>query len=222
MTGYCEDDYLALSGIQGFCFCPRQWALREIERQWEENLLTVEGDILHKRAHERDMLEKHGALYVTRGMPVSSSRLGVSGIMDVLEWHADDGGIPLKGKEGFYRPIPVEYKHGESKTGDEDRVQLCCQAMCLEEMLAVDVAKGYIFYEGVRRREEVEFTAELRAKVEELLTQMHAYHTRRYTPRVRPRKACRSCSLKEVCLPGLMKTQAASDYIHEHTQEGAP
>ena len=115
MSAYREEDYLALSGVQHFCFCPRQWALIPIEQQWAENLLTVEGRILHERAHERDFLERQRELYVTRAMPVSSARLGVSGVLDVLEWRRDEAGIPLRGREGLYRPAPVEYKHGKPK-----------------------------------------------------------------------------------------------------------
>lgn len=117
MSAYREEDYLTISGIQHFCFCPRQWALIHVEQQWAENLLTVEGDILHARAHERDRLEKRGERYVTRAMPVSSARLGVSGILDVLEWQEDDDGISITGREGRYRPVPVEYKRGEAKEG---------------------------------------------------------------------------------------------------------
>lgn len=222
MSAYREEDYLAISGIQHFCFCPRQWALIHVEQQWAENLLTVEGDILHARAHERDKLEKRGERYVTRAMPVSSARLGVSGILDVLEWQEDDDGISITGREGRYRPVPVEYKRGEPKEGDEDRLQLCCQAMCLEEMLATEIPRGYLFYGETRRREAVDFQAPLRARVEEMLGQMHAYDARRYTPQVRARKACRSCSLREICLPILSKRKSACDYIHEHTQEGTP
>lgn len=222
MSAYREEDYLALSGVQHFCFCPRQWALIHIEQQWAENLLTVEGGILHERAHERDFLERQGELYVTRAMPVSSARLGVSGVLDVLEWRRDEAGIPLRGREGLYRPAPVEYKHGKPKEGDEDRLQLCCQAMCLEEMLGTDVPQGFLFYGETRRRESVELGQALRVRVEEMLRQMHEYYARRYTPRVKPRKACRSCSLKETCLPGLQKRGDADAYIRAHTEEEAP
>lgn len=222
MSAYREEDYLALSGVQHFCFCPRQWALIHIEQQWTENLLTVEGGILHERAHERGFLERQGELYVTRAMPVSSARLGVSGVLDVLEWRRDEAGIPLRGREGLYRPVPVEYKHGKPKEGDEDRLQLCCQAMCLEEMLGTDVPQGFLFYGETRRRESVELGQALRGRVEEMLRQMHEYYARRYTPRVKPRKACRSCSLKETCLPGLQKRGDADAYIRAHTEEEAP
>lgn len=222
MSAYGEEDYLALSGLQHFCFCPRQWALIHVEQQWDENLLTVEGDILHERAHERDFLEKQGELTVTRAMPVSSGRLGVSGVLDVLEWRRDEAGIPLKGREGLYRPVPVEYKHGKPREGDENRLQLCCQAMCLEEMLGTDVPQGDIFYGETRRRERVELGAALRSRVEEALLQMHELYRRRCTPRVKPRKACRSCSLKEICLPGLQKRADANAYIRAHTEEETP
>lgn len=218
MNIYDEDDYLQLSGIQHFCFCRRQWALIHIEQQWAENLRTVEGEILHDRAHDDRFTEKRGDLLIARGLAVHSSALGVSGACDVVEFHQSPEGVPLFHHKGTWLPVPVEYKRGNSKEIDADRLQLCCQGMCLEEMLACDVPSGYLYYGETRRREEVLFTSELREQVRTLFNEMHGYFRRRYTPKVRPSKSCNACSLKELCLPKLCGKLSAKEFIESYLQ----
>ena len=110
-----EEDFLQLSGIQHFEFCRRQWALAYIEMQWQENVRTVEGKILHEKAHDAGMKEKRGDLLVVRALPIHSREMGVSGECDVVEFHKVNDGIHLAGKEGSYQAIPVEYKRGKPK-----------------------------------------------------------------------------------------------------------
>lgn len=145
---------MLLSGIQHYAFCPRQWALIHIEQQWEENYFTVMGNIMHENAHDRDFVEKRKNIVITRGMPVFSRTLGVRGDCDIVEFRPDKAGIPLKGREGTYQPVPVEYKRGKPKEHDADVLQLCAQAMCLEEMLVCAVPKGFLYYGETRRRLE--------------------------------------------------------------------
>ena len=128
---YSEDQYLNLAGIQHFSFCPRQWALIHVERLWEDNSLTILGQIVHEKAHDEKQLEKRGKVIITRNLPVYSKTLGINGYCDVVEFHQDEDGVPLIHFDGKYKPIPVEYKKGHSKTIDADRLQLCAQAMCL-------------------------------------------------------------------------------------------
>lgn len=218
---YTADELLPLSGIQHFHFCRRQWALIHIERQWQENALTVDGKILHQRADNPFQTEVRHGLVIARSMPVASYRLGLSGVCDVVEFMSTEEGVNLHGREGTYQPTPVEYKRGSPKADDCDAVQLCAQALCLEEMLPVHIQVGYLFYGETRRRTEVVFDAGLREKVERMAAEMHNYFARGYTPRVKPTKACRSCSLTDVCLPALQgKVQQASTYIRKHI-EGA-
>lgn len=106
---YNEDDYLQLSGIQHFLFCRRQWALIHIENQWKENLLTTEGNILHERAHDEGLTESRGNTLIMRGLRVSSSRLGISGQCDVVEFKKDPKGVPLYGQEGCWRVFPIRF-----------------------------------------------------------------------------------------------------------------
>lgn len=216
---YEEDDYLLLSGIQHFAFCRRQWALIHIEQQWSENLRTVEGNIMHERAHNEKIVERRNGLILTRSMAISSKELGLSGSCDVVEFHQDPQGINLAGSKAKYLPVPVEYKRGKPKSNDEDELQLCAQAMCLEEMLVCDIPKGYLFYGETKHRIEILFTDEMRSKVREMTAEMHQMYDRRHTPKVKTGTYCRSCSLNEICLPKLCKDNMVSEYIEKRLKE---
>ena len=212
---YGDDDLLQLSGLQHFRFCRRQWALIHIENQWAENFRTTDGAILHENAHNSALRESRGDLLVTRDMRVFSRTLGVSGACDVLEFHRGTAGIPLKGRDGLWQPYPVEYKRGKPKEGTEDALQLCGQAMCLEEMLCCEIPRGALYYGEPRRRTEVSFSPELRQEVRTLLEEMHDLYRRGHTPKVKPTKGCSACSLKELCLPKLMKSRSVKDYLRQ-------
>lgn len=137
----------------------------------------------------------------------------MSGKCDVVEFRADLGGVPLQGEAGLWLPYPVEYKRGSPKSHDADRLQLCCQAMCLEEMLCCSVPEGSLFYGETRRREVVEFTAELRDKVRSMLLEMHQLSQRGSTPKVKPSKSCNACSMKELCLPAVLRRRSGRNCL---------
>ena len=219
MILYDEEEFLQLSGIQHFAFCRRQWALAYIELQWSENVRTIEGHLMHHKAHDGNIRERRGDLLISRGMPICSRSMGVSGECDVVEFHKNRNGISLHGEEGLYQVIPVEYKRGKPKIGHEDVVQLTAEGMCLEEMLCCDIPFGYLFYGETKHREKVEFSEELRAEVRGMFAEMHRYFEERYTPRVRWSKACNACSLKDICLPVLGKKKSAYDYVLAHLEE---
>lgn len=212
---YSETEFLQLSGLQHFKFCRRQWALIHIEQQWADNFRTVDGSLMHQNAHDSDFRESRGDRFITRGVSVFSATLGVSGQCDVLEYHRGTIGIPIRGKEGFWQPYPVEYKRGSPREDTGDTLQLCGQAMCLEEMLCCDIPEGALYYGEIRRRVPVQFTEELRGQVRELLAQMHDLYRRGYTPKVKPSKSCNACSLKELCLPKLMKNRSVATYLKD-------
>ncbi|MEG1579272.1 MAG: CRISPR-associated protein Cas4, partial [Oscillospiraceae bacterium] len=149
---YREEDFLQLSGLQHFVFCRRQWALIHIEQQWAENFSTVDGNLFHERAHDGSISEKRGDLLTTHELPIFSRVLGVSGKCDVVEFHRCEAGISLQKQAGFWQVYPVEYKRGKPKEHDGDELQLCCQALCLEEMLATEIPAGALFYGETRRR----------------------------------------------------------------------
>lgn len=217
-----ERELLMLSGLQHFAFCRRQWALIHIEQQWQENLHTAEGQVFHQRTHDASQTEVRGDTIIVHGLRVQSQRLGISGICDVVEFHRTTEGIALAGREGRYEVYPIEYKKGAPKSHQADELQLCAQAMCLEEMLICSIQEGSLFYGETRRRTRVALTPELRAQVEQMLTEMHQYDARGYTPRVKRHKGCASCSLKEICLPAMDRIPAASAYLRAHIQEETP
>lgn len=142
-----------------------------------------------------------------------SSALGIRGVCDVVEFHRNSKGVVLHDQKERYRPVPVEYKRGRPKEQDADLLQLCAQAMCLEEMLACDVPEGFIFYGETRRRLSVLLDNALRNRVKELLEEMHLYYRRGHTPKAKPSKSCRACSLVDLCLPKLVKKRSTAAYI---------
>lgn len=199
------DDLMPLSGLQHLIFCERQFALIHVEQLWAENALTISGRQLHERADLPG--ESRGAsVRVARALPLRSDRLRLSGKADVVEFHREtgDAGVIL------WRPFPVEYKRGRPKTGGADEVQLCAQAICLEEMLRLEVPRGALFYGKTRRRKTVEFTPVLRSRVESAARRCHELFDARVTPRVARHKGCDRCSLLELCLPGVTGEPADS------------
>jgi len=185
-------------------FCERQWALIHIEQQWEENRLTQEGRVLHERVHESGT-EARPRTVVAPGLRVRSLRLGLAGETDVVEFHrAEAGGagaIELEGRKGWWTPFPVEYKRGRPKADAWDEVQLCAQALCLEETFGVTIPAGALFYGTNRRRTPVPFDAALREQTEGLARRMHELYAAGTTPQAVYAKKCERCSLIERCMP---------------------
>ena len=216
---YREDDFLMLSGIQHFIFCRRQWALIHIEQQWKENEHTIVGELLHKKAHDPYLAEKRGDVMISRALPVYSRSMGVSGECDIVEFHRAEDGIGLHGHRGLFRVFPVEYKKGGPKESEADILQLTAQAMCLEEMLCCSVPEGALYYGKTRRRTPVRFSPELRRQVQSAAEEMHQLFRRGHTPKARPGKFCGACSLKELCLPQLIRRESVSDYLNRAMEE---
>ena len=216
---YRDEDLLQISGLQHFAFCRRQWLLVYVEGQWQDNVRTVEGDLLHRRAHDEAARERRGDMLILRGLAVVSYTLGLSGKCDVVEFRADPQGVPLRGEEGLWLPYPVEYKRGKPKEHLADELQLCAQAMCLEEMLCCAVPAGALFYGEPRRRTAVEFSAGLRQAVRDACEEMHGYVRRGYTPKAKPGKYCNACSLKDLCLPQLTRRGSVAGYLQRALEE---
>lgn len=212
---------LQLSGLQHFAYCPRQWALIHIEQQWEENERTADGRILHSNAHDGLSHELRGNVLILRGLRIFSEKLEISGVCDVVEFRRDPAGVTLSGYEGAWRPYPVEYKRGSPKENDADRLQLCAQAICLEEMLQCAIPEGSLYYGETRRREMVALDTSLREKVLNMLAQMRKYMQAGYTPKARRSKGCQACSLRDICLPALGKLSDVSSYIQNRLEDRA-
>lgn len=196
---YTESDLLPLSGLQHLVFCERQWALIHIEQQWEENFLTAEGRLLHAKADDGPDESRDGVRTV-RGLALRSLRLGLSGRADIVEF-------PLDGRSP---PLPVEYKRGRRKSNRSDEVQLCAQALCLEEVLGGHIPSGAVFYGQTRRRVEISFTPDLRTFTEQLAARMHRLYAARKTPAPLFQSKCRRCSLLEVCQPQAVEQRGSA------------
>jgi len=211
---YTEDELLPLSGLQHLAFCERQCALIHIEQAWAENLYTAEGRILHERVDQADQVSR-GEVRIEYGMPLRSLRLGLIAKADVVEFHRI--GDPAGDR---WRPFPVEYKRGRPKKANMDRIQLCAQAFCLEEMLALEVPAGALFYGKTRHREDVVFDAALRSETAETAKRFHALIEAGVTPRAVYGKQCDTCSLKELCLPRTVeKGRSIDSYLANVARE---
>ncbi|NUP89290.1 MAG: CRISPR-associated protein Cas4 [Candidatus Sumerlaeia bacterium] len=219
---YEETDLLPLSGLAQLAYCERRAALIHLEQQWEENRFTAEGRVLHDRADEPET-ESRGDLRVARALRLRSLRLGLSGVADVVEFHrVESGGVALDDCEGLWQPFPVEYKRGKPKPINCDRVQLCAQAMCLEEMLGAAIPRGALFYARPRRRQEVEFDEALRGETEHLAERLHALIASGVTPPPVPIPACEFCSLFSRCMPdALSRTRRVGAYISHAIREAS-
>ncbi len=199
---YRENQLLPLSALQHYLFCPRQCALIHVEQLWAENQFTAEGRVLHDRAHDGPD-ESRPDIRTTRGMPVRSLALGLSGQCDVVEFHAD-GAV-----------FPVEFKRGKPKKDDSDRVQLCAQALCLEEMLVKDIPQGALYYGKNKRHHPVPFDSRLRQLTASTAQALHHMIASGHTPHAEREKKCDSCSLLELCMPNALRFQrGASAWFH--------
>lgn len=212
---FTEEDLLPLSALQHLVFCERQCALIHIEQVWSDNALTLEGSRLHHRTDEKGpRREVRGDVVILRSLPLHSFRLGVSGRADVVEFHRViprgevqildrdlARGVSMGSLGGIWSPYPVEYKRGRPKKDLSDQVQLCAQAICLEEMLSVEVHEGAIFYGKIQRRNEVIFDPQLRTETESAARQLHDLISLGKTPTARKEPKCDQCSLFDLCLP---------------------
>lgn len=215
---YDEEDYLMLSGIQHFFFCKRQWALIHIEQQWEENESTMQGNYIHKKSDNPYIIETRNDLIISRAVPISSRTLGLSGILDVLEYHRDESGIKISGKEGLWSPNIIEYKRGKPKKDHRDIIQVVAQTICLEEMLNLKIYSSELYYHENNRRVEVEITEDLREETIGMATEMHRLYFEKITPKAESYKNCTKCSLYNLCMPRLTKRKpSVKNYMKLHT-----
>lgn len=206
---YSEDDLIQLSAIQHLVFCERQCALIHIEQLWDENLLTAEGRIMHEKVDTANR-ESRGNVRIEYGVPIRSLRLGLIGKADVVELHK-------KGEKWI--PFPVEYKRGKPKQDVSDKAQLCAQAICLEEMMNVEVHEGALFYGQTRHRHDVKFDNVLRKQTEEAARKVHELIKSGITPKPEYSKKCERCSLLNLCMPKACSKRSAGNYLSEAVRE---
>lgn len=219
MIEYGDEDLLMLSGIQHITFCERQWALIHIEQQWAENRLTVEGNWMHQKVDDPSLMNRNKDLVTLRSVTLVSRKLGLYGISDVVEMIAassERNSIQHSKYPGHWQLLPVEYKRGKPKKDQIDEVQLCAQAMCLEEMYTVSIEKGFLYYGETRHREEIFFTKELRDLVERKSERMHQLYEQKNLPASVYKAHCKSCSLFDACMPKLFtKVPKVNTYLSQ-------
>lgn len=216
---YDEDDMLMLSGIQHFAFCPRQWALIHIEQQWEENRLTTEGRIQHEHVDDPFYRAKVGDYVILRHLSIASKELGLYGITDAVELHpstiAEDA-IQHPRYPGYWKPFPIEYKHGHAKPDERDVVQLVAQAMCLEEQYNIQIPFGAIFYWETNRRETIHITDQKKEMTRQYAQEMHKIFATGIIPAAELKSHCRQCSLNNICLPNVQKQAKVETYLKKN------
>ena len=203
---FTEDDFIQISALQHYVFCPRQCALIHVEDVWQENVFTVRGDILHEKV-DSDTYETRGTLKTVRGLRIHSFRLGVVGRADVVEFRN------LKDGSAVPEVMPVEFKSGQPKDDISDKVQLCAQALCLEEMLDTKIKRGALFYGRIRRRVSVEIDDSLRSQTESIIASVHELVSKKMIPAARYMEKCKHCSLESVCMPKAMNERKLQQYL---------
>jgi len=214
---YTEEDLLPLSALQHLIFCERQCAFIHIEQAWVENLFTAEGRIMHERVDTKTR-ESKGDVRIEYAMPLRSLRLGLIGKADVVEFHRKPA--PGKKKSKRWLPFPVEYKRGKPKKDNSDKVQLCAQALCIEEMMNVEIPEGALFYGKTRRRLAVPLDNALRQETEQAAKRLHELFESGRTPKPVYSKKCDSCSFLNLCLPKIFgSARSANRYLSEVTQK---
>lgn len=207
---FTEDDFIMISALQHYVYCPRQCGLIHVDDVWNENLFTVRGNILHDKV-DTDTYETRGTKKTVRGLRIHSFRLGITGRCDVVEFRD----LPA-GKQGLKTSeeiMPVEFKAGEPKDDISDKVQLCAQVFCLEEMLNTKITRGAFFYGKIRRRDIVEIDNELRSQTESIIASVREIVSKKIVPSAKYSIKCRNCSLESICQPKAMNKQKLAEYI---------
>lgn len=199
---YAEKDCLPISALQHLIFCRRQCALIHLEQMWSENRFTAEGRNMHDRVHELGA-DSRGDIRIVRGLRLRSLQLGLTGVADVVEFHRSENGTEVPGIKGRWSVFPVEYKRGKPKSNGCDRIQLCAQALCLEELLECKIAGGALFYGSSKRRQAVAFDDGLRENTVQAAVDLHRLINAGVTPPAIYGKKCKQCSLLNECMPQL-------------------
>ena len=231
VSTHSEDNLVMISALQHYVFCRRQCALIHLEQVWSENYLTASGRVLHDSVDKRGSETRRDVRLAT-AVRLTSRRLGLTGVADMLEFHQMEGecnamgvriAAPLRGLTKLWAPFPVEYKRGKPKPHRADEVQLCAQAMCLEEMLKVSIPSGAIFYGQTRRRMDVAFDDVLRQLVSVITEGVHQMIASGVTPAAEYGKHCEACSLIDICRPKTVSSgKSARRWLEKIVEETEP
>lgn len=201
---YTENDFIMISALQHYVYCPRQCGLIHVDDVWQENVFTVRGNILHGKV-DTDTYETRGNTKTVRGLRIHSYKFGITGRCDVVEFKETENGKIV---------LPVEFKSGEPKEDISDKVQLCAQAICLEEMLNITIKQGAFFYGKIRRRNIVDIDEELRTQTENIILAVRQIVASKKIPIAEFQTKCRNCSLQSICQPKAMNKKKLQNYIN--------
>jgi CRISPR-associated exonuclease Cas4 len=204
-TFYAEDDFIQISALQHYVFCPRQCALIHVEDVWRENVYTVRGELLHEKV-DSDTYETRASVRTVRGLRIHSYRFGLTGRCDVVEFRRTSANLEI---------LPVEFKSGEPKQDMSDAIQLCAQVLCLEEMLNTTITRGAFFYGKIRRREYIQIDEPLRKQTQEIITAVRRIVSRAVVPTAQYMPKCRNCSIENICQPRAMNERKLKNYLSE-------
>ncbi|MEW6508326.1 MAG: CRISPR-associated protein Cas4 [Bacteroidota bacterium] len=202
---YAEEDFIMISALQHYVYCPRQCGLIHVDDVWSENLFTTRGNILHEKV-DTATYETRGIKKTVRALRIHSYRFGITGKCDVVEFRTSPYGDEV---------MPVEFKSGEPKEDISDKVQLCAQALCLEEMLNTNITRGAFFYGKIRRRNVVDIDSELRIQTENIIASVREIISKKIVPPAEFSSKCRNCSLIDICQPKAMNKRKLANYIKE-------
>lgn len=219
---YSEDDMLMLSGIQHYMFCPRQWALIHIEQQWDENKLTIEGQLLHSNVDNPFYRQKNGNTVTLRSISIESKELGLYGITDAIELlpsASSENSITHPLYKGYWKPFPIEYKRGHKKIDEQDEVQLTAEVICLEEMYHINIDCAALYYGETKHRENIYISESLRNLTRKCTSEMHEIYKRGYSPKAIKKKHCHNCSLINICMPEMNNCQDVGNYLKSNLYE---
>ncbi|AGG05732.1 CRISPR-associated protein Cas4 [Dehalococcoides mccartyi] len=218
---YSEEELISISALQHLAFCPRQAGLIYIAGQWQDNPLTFEGTELHKSAHQPQS-QSRSRIIISHSLYLRSLKLGLVGMADIVEFHPKlkaEGGVKVASQQGYYFPHIVEYKRGNLKLDNCDLVQVCAQAICLEEMLGVAISEAEIFYGQPRRRHKVTLNLELRNQTARLAEEMHELIETSTIPPAKYKPGCKKCSLSDICAPEIGLAGSAKVYLTQNLKE---
>ena len=207
---FTEDDFIHINALQHYMFCRRQCALVYVEDVWQENVLTIRGSILHEKIDSENYETRRGVKSVFN-LRIHSYRLGIVGKCDVVEFRKGASATLV---------TPVEFKAGKPKCDNTDKVQLCAQVLCLEEMLSTTIPEAEFFYGKIRRRVPVEMDSSLREQTENVVQGVRELLSKQIVPKMEYHSHCRSCSLEQICMPKVLNDKKIKNYLHQlYTQE---
>lgn len=212
---YTDDDLLAISKLNHFCYCKHRWAIGELKQEWADNYFTTYGHLEHQKTDNPFIKEKRNDIIISRALHVVSHNLGLFGVCDIVEFHRSNTGITLPKQKGLWQPYIIEYKEKKHHDNYHDIAQVVAQALCLEEELNTTISEVYLYYRKNKKKITISLTNDLRNRVCSDIERMHDYYKNKQIDPPKYSKKCNGCSLYDICNPKW--TNTVSNYIKQTT-----